>query len=167
MKKIRLYTSLTCFSLLVTFVCLIPIPHFVWADFAVRPQNSHELVTTLSGTLKHVDVANGSQVSAGQPVAVLENDELLLDLQRLEGQLAKANKELSELQRRTSTLITSGDRIVEIASQIAALEKQIELKRDQCSELTICANRDGIVFASHNKVAVSYTHLTLPTICSV
>lgn len=161
MKMRRMWISGAAVALLVAFVCLFPLPHYVWATFVIRPQEAQQLVVAQGGQLKEVHAREGDQMRTGDVVAVLQNDELTIHLNELEGRLASLKLEKSAYEFVSSVQLDSARKLAETLAAIRSTERQIELKQQQVDNLTIRATRSGEIFAPHNRLQESFSELEL------
>lgn len=149
-KKPRFYFTLVATTTVLAFFCFFPLPHYVWADFVVRPQNAQMVSLALPGTLQQVDRHEGDRVEPQDVIAVLKNDELELELEQLQGNLARLNTELTGYQLTSYIRPDAADRIAETETKIRSTEKQIEVKQRQKQQLVIRAKRSGELFSPQN-----------------
>lgn len=149
-KKARFYTTVVATTVILGLFCFLPLPHYVWASFVVRPQNAQMVVLTQPGLLEKVHKAEGSLVQVGDAIAQLQNDDLVLDLEELQGNLAKLKNDLTGFQLVSDLRLDAASKIAETEIQIRSIEKQIVVKNEEIRQLTIRAKRSGELFAPAN-----------------
>lgn len=121
---------------------LIPWPTTVTAPGVVEMRERHVVRAAAAGHVVELRVADGQWVGAGQTLAVLRNDELRLELDRL-----SAKREQSVVKQRA---LRSKRQLVELQleeSRQQTIEKQIAEARIKLDGLTIRAPADGRVVA--------------------
>ena len=162
-KKPRFYATLVLSAAAIWFICYFPMPHYVWANFVVRPSDSQMLVLNQPGILTEAQVSEGQRVQKGDILAVIENDQLTLDLQDIEGQLARLKSDLSDFQIKSSSNLDLTDKITSTQLQIKSIEKLIRLKSHQLDQLIVRAERAGQLFAPANLPRRAGSELELAT----
>ena len=144
------------------FVGLCPLPHFIWATFTIRPQAAQMLIVPQGGQLEQVFFREGEQVRAGDTIAVLKNRDLELELEELQGQLARLRTDRTTFEFISSNHVDSARKIAETVAQIHSLQRQIDLKQQQIEQLTVRATRDGVLFAPPNAPPHATDEVELP-----
>ena len=149
-KMIR--TAVSAIVLLVALWALffVPVPHFVWANFVVQPNEAQKVYVQYPGVLQQLHVQEGDQVSKGQQLATLANPELEIDVLNLETELAKLNADLRAYQAVDVDPTRAAQLIQESGVAIAGVERKIKIRREQLHSLTLIADRDGIVMPPPN-----------------
>ena len=150
MNKQRMLWTFAAIVSVVLFVCCVPLPHYIWATFTVRPQAAQMLFLPQGGRLEQVLVHEGDQVQSGDTIAILTNNELAIELEELQGQLARLRSDRTAFEFISSVQVDSARKIAETVAQIHSVERQIEVKQDQLAQLTVRATRDGTLFAPPN-----------------
>ena len=152
-KKPRFAISSLLIGLLAWGLFMIPVPHNVQSSFVVMPIDSKQIYVTQPGILKTVFFGAGDRVKKGAVIAVLENEDLELNLEQLRGMQAQAKAQLADLRLRQNQLEDSSRLIIKAEAQVEDLEKRIELARRMVAELTLVAPRDGVIIPPPNKPA--------------
>ena len=150
MNKQRMLWTCAAIVSVVLFVCCVPLPHYIWATFTVRPQSAQMLFLPQDGRLEQVLVHEGDQVQTGDTIAILTNNELAIELEELQGQLARLRSDRTAFEFISSVQVDSARKIAETVAQIHSVERQIEVKQHQLAQLTVRATRDGTLFAPPN-----------------
>jgi putative peptide zinc metalloprotease protein len=124
---------------------LVPLPHSIRCAFVVQPNNAQHLYVSEPGVLKQVNFAVGDQVTQGDVIAVLENEDVAISLERLRGQLAGFEANLAAY-RLNATKLADGSRMIsETRLSILDVKKRIRLVSEQQSTLQLVAQRSGII----------------------
>ena len=111
---------------LLTFV---PTRFEIEADARVVPRNLRDVFATSSGTIREIQVEHGQLVDKGTVLAVLDDPQLELEIERVQGELATVRKRLEAIaiartDRRTREEV-SPDRL-----PLSAEAQQLELRRE-------------------------------------
>lgn len=149
-KPIRLLVSIAIVAAVTAFLFLIPVSRHVTASFVLRPTDSQQVFVVESGKIKSLEKQQGDPVSKGETIAVLENDELQLEIERLGGQLAREKAALATLKLASRERSGIGRQISETVARITKLQRRLEIQaeKEQCLELV--ATRDGTIIAPPN-----------------
>jgi putative peptide zinc metalloprotease protein len=78
MKRANILTSLGVAIAVLSFICFFPLPFKVYCPTEVRPENAIEVRTLVAGKLLEWRTKPGESVTAGSPICLLENSELLI-----------------------------------------------------------------------------------------
>jgi multidrug efflux pump subunit AcrA (membrane-fusion protein) len=73
-------------------------PVLVDSEFVIVPEHRVDVRARTAGRVANILVAEGARVTAGQPIAILENPELMARIAMLEADLAVADHQLAALQ---------------------------------------------------------------------
>ncbi len=149
-KKWRFYVTSLIGLLAISLFSFLPLPHYVWATFVVRPHQAQQLVLPQAGQPVQVLVKEGQPVKAGDTIAVLSNEELTIELEELKGQLARLKSDRSAFEFISTVHFDSARKIAETVAQIESLERQVKIKEHQIQQLTVKAARPGILFSPAN-----------------
>lgn len=146
----RAILTVVAIGALGSFVGYVPLPHYVWATFTVRPQAAQMLIVPQAGQIEQVFIREGDRVRAGTTIAVLTNKELEVELEELQGQLARLRSDRTAFEFISSVQVDSARKIAETVAQIHSVQRQIEVKQQQLAQLSVIATRDGVLFAPPN-----------------
>ena len=160
-KKVRAIASAVILAAVLFAFCTYPLPHSVWVSFVVRPDQAQKVYVNQPGSLKELSVRAGDSVVAGQTLAVLENEDLELAIQELEGELAKLEADLVAYRLSRNEFMDSARKIGETVAQISRVKNQIELRQQQLSDLTLVADRTGTILPPPNQPAYDDENGTL------
>jgi len=152
-KPIRLLVSAAIVTAVAAFLFMIPVSRHVTASFVLRPTDSDQVFVVETGKIKSLEKQPGEKVSKGETIAILENDELKLEAQKLSGNLAREKAALATLKLASRERAGIGRQISETAARIAKLQRRIEIQTQKERHLSLVAARDGEVIAPPNLVA--------------
>jgi multidrug resistance efflux pump len=134
---------------------IVPWPFSLAANGRLIPEKRVEVFAAIDGVLQELRVPEDPEavVSAGDILAIMNNNQLLVEIRNLQGQLDQAEEKVRKLQRamvRQSELnavergIIDGD-FAEAQELKESLSRQLQLKRDELDLLTIRAPETGRV----------------------
>ncbi len=144
-KKLRMAVTLLLLAGAIGGVLFIPFPSSVICDFELQPHEATSVYVEVGGTLREVFVEPGQKVEKGELLARLENIDLEIDIQQLEGQRDVARvrlKSLRQLRRRSEG---DGSQIEVVQERLKALKEQLEKKRSDAERLEIVAPSAGTI----------------------
>lgn len=146
----------SCTAILLLAACVIPTDYLVEARGVLEPRNRRDVFAPADGIVDELLVDHGTAVAAGQPLVVLRNPQLDLDLKRVWGELQAARKRLAAIETArvegtnaaTATPIAaarlSGED-AELQEQVASLTRQYHLVQAHQAELNIASPIAGQV----------------------
>lgn len=154
--------SITAMGLL--GVACLPVPQRVAAVAELHPVNVQHYYATMQGVVGQVFVQDGQHVSAGQPLAMIENNDLDASILRLNGQIARVRESINGLREQLAKL----DRSTAINSrnsqandlelqfdrgqvELEELENELALRLTQRDRLTLRARGAGRVVVEPNQ----------------
>ncbi len=143
-KRPRLLATLGIVATVLAAVAYIPLPHHVDCAFEIRPGEAGSVYAGTSGRVVST-VQPGSRVSAGDTIAVLENQELKIRLADLQGE-----ERLAELELRNLGLRSRGDESLKAQLNtheeiLTSVRELLDKTEEEIEELTVRASRDGFV----------------------
>ena len=100
-KKPRMYASVGILAAVVAAVLFLPLPHSVMATLEVQPRDAAQVWVDVpgGGQLVAVYVKPGQQVHKNQPLALLKNLDLALEIEKLRGEQKHYAAQLDHLGR--------------------------------------------------------------------
>ncbi|WP_445372867.1 HlyD family efflux transporter periplasmic adaptor subunit [Methylomonas sp. HW2-6] len=112
----------------------------VTADAVLEGKIQRVVAAPISGFLQSAAVRAGDTVRQGEVMASLDDAELQLELNKLDGQLQKFRREYREA-------LSSGDlvKVRVISAQIDQADAEMELTRQQLQKIVLTAPFDGVV----------------------
>ena len=152
-NKIRFVCSAVLLLVLIGGVYLVPVPHSVPASFVVQPVDQQKVYVSQAGVLAKILVEPGEVVLKGDTIAVLEDEDLQLEIERLKGNLAAANANLAAFQLKAERGEEASRNIVAWKTKVEDIEKRIAIRQKMITELTLIADRDGVIIPPPNLVA--------------
>lgn len=145
----------------VLMLILIPVPFRLTSEGVLRAREQQGVFAPEAGIVRQVLVQHGDEVLAGQPLVILENVSLSVQLQDLEGQLVQNQERLAARRSAQSGSAQSARVRAELDGEIAELEQSIihlqhrvSLLKQRIQSLTIPAPVDGTVVTwdTHRKL---------------
>ena len=152
-KLPRFIVSAAVVTLAIALLFTVPVSRHVTASFVVRPIDADHVYVMQSGRIESLKKLPGDDVKSGDVIAILENDDLDLDTERLKGALAREKAALATLRLASRDQVGTGRQIAETSVRIAELEKRLEVQEQKRQQLRLVASRDGKVIAPPNLVA--------------
>ncbi|QDV65774.1 site-2 protease family protein [Crateriforma conspicua] len=149
-KKGRLFATLGIAGAILAAVAYIPLPHHIDCAFEIRPSEAGSVYAATTGRVRWT-AQPGDIVSKGDPVAKLENPDLIIRLADLQGQEELARVQRANLTRRARTdesVKVQQDYQDEVLASIVALREKTE---EEVKRLTVRAVRDGQVLPPADK----------------
>ena len=116
----RVVISAIVVSVVLAGIMLIPTPHYVRCPFIVQPRNAENIFVDMPGTLDSVYVSLGDRIERGQTIATLRNEDLKLQLAKLEGNQRGAKVRLETLKR-----ASQADRTGEVADEAVIAQAEL------------------------------------------
>ena len=150
-KRGRFVATSILLLFLTGFVCFYDLPHFVQADFVLQPKNPQRVVVSEPGNLISVLVRPGDRVVRNQLLAKLENPELELKIEGLNGEMARLQSDLAGYQSARNQFLDAGKKIAETVSSIEDVKKQLKWTQRQQNRLELRANRSGMIIPPPSK----------------
>ena len=134
-------SGLIAVMILATFL-FVPFPHRVAAPAMVEPGNARHVYVTVAGTIVR-GAQTGAQVRESEPVAVLENLDLQLEIARLQGQRNEQKLHLENLKHRQTRDVAAAAQIPTAEEGLADLEERLARRLDDESRLVVKARTSG------------------------
>lgn len=123
----------------------VPFPDWITCDFVVEPGNSKTVYVSHDGILKEVFVEPRQEIKRGEPIALLRNLDVELELSQLQGELAEMDREAEMLRMHRYASTREVAREVTLRESRVTAEKRLaELSQIQDSMLLV-APQDGSV----------------------
>ncbi|HZZ44945.1 MAG TPA: PqqD family peptide modification chaperone [Tepidisphaeraceae bacterium] len=144
----RKRTRATAFSLAVAAAVIVTvgiIPFWVhyYAEGIVEPENHQVIATFVPGFVSQIPVHDGQILHKGDPILVMQDDQLDADIARTRAAL------LEQLQRRAQSRVEDQNREQSDLVAIAALKTKLDDSLRKYSDLTLRAPIDGRLIAPH------------------
>lgn len=151
-KRRPLFTSLGILAAVLAAIAYIPLPHRIRTPFEIRPAQAGSVYAGVPGQIVRT-VKAGTQVRAGDELAVLRNLDLNLRLTELVGQEKEAVARLRNLQLRSRADETLKAQLETQVELIESLRQMQEKTREEINRLVVVAKRDGVVIPPPEKAA--------------
>ncbi|MCY2965874.1 MAG: hypothetical protein NT069_19970, partial [Planctomycetota bacterium] len=135
---------------LITAVLFIPWPHSERTPAMIEPAGADAVYVSFPGTLLRA-CAPGTEVSAGDEIAVLQNRELSLEIDRLQSERERSRLRLENLRRRQGGDPLAAAEIPTTEESLAAVEARLERKLEDARRLVLRAPRNGVVLPPAEK----------------
>ncbi len=148
-KRYRLVLSGVVLLAVIGFILLVPLPHQVQSVFTVKPRGAVPVYPRVDGRLVEITVQPGDRVEAQQKLGRIENVELQLQLEQLNGDKARLQVQLDNL-RDLQLLRGRGDDLAsgqkaQIEAVLRSVEKEIAQVQREIDQLDILAPVAGMV----------------------
>jgi putative peptide zinc metalloprotease protein len=146
-KKTRMFISLASIIAVLAAVLFIPLPHSVIATMEVQPHGANSVYVDFpeGGWLEHNDVRPGQTVVKDQKLAVLVNEDLQMEIAKLEGKEKEYEVKLDTLQALIPYDSKAAGNMPETQDALKATRDQLDKLRSQSDNLTLKAGCDGTV----------------------
>ncbi len=130
--------------LLVTAAVLIPLPHRVRAPALVEAADAEQVYVTVAGRLLSACEVD-DKVGAGETIAVLENDELAMQIETLSAQVDEQAAHVRTLEARRAHDSAAAADLPEAREALESLQSQFEARTTEAQQLTLKASRGGTI----------------------
>lgn len=157
-KKPRFYLSLTVVVGLLAFLFFVPLPYRIFAPLEIELDRGDTVFVMIPGSIVELRVKPGDQVEKGQVLAVLENNDIELQI----SQLLREREQL-DVQLRTLRRLEQEKQIPAMEEAYRAVLRQIEERREDQNRLVLRATRDGTVIPAQIRERRPDTGGMLPT----
>ncbi|MCH2180833.1 MAG: efflux RND transporter periplasmic adaptor subunit [Mariniblastus sp.] len=146
--------TLTCLGLATGFLALltlIPYPLKVRCSGQLVPESQYQVFAQVDGILQEIPISeeNLQTVQAGQVLARMTNNDLMVQIQNLQGQINQVREQRRKLERAmhermepVDDIMMEGERIKTEQAEIS-LRRELDLKREQARKLEILCPADG------------------------
>ncbi len=130
-------------------VWFLPLPYHVKAPFVLQPANRTAVFVSVKGRVLHA-VPVGTQVSAGDVLAVLENPMLMLESERQRLEVDELRLRVRHLNSRRTSDPAAASRLHAVEQTLASAARRMERLEQEVDALTIRSPRAGIVYPPPN-----------------
>lgn len=142
LKKVPLAMVLLGAAAALALVGVMPLPCAVTAPAVLEPATAQRVFVATPGVL--VDASRvGEHIEAGEPLARLENADLLNEQLRIAGDLSRAKARVEALESRASQDDASAAQLLVAKEILADLSKQARLRGEEAAGLTLRAPLAG------------------------
>ncbi|MCA9167260.1 MAG: biotin/lipoyl-binding protein, partial [Planctomycetales bacterium] len=98
-KRNRLLATLAVIGAIIAAIVYVPLPYSVKSAVEVQAKDASSVYALVPGTLVEMKVKPGDQVTEGQVIAVMENDDLRMTVEELERQVEVYSQQLKLIRR--------------------------------------------------------------------
>jgi putative peptide zinc metalloprotease protein len=126
-----------------------PVHYYVRAPLVLLPTDAVRVYATTDGTLQSA-IAAGQRVAAHDTIATLSNAEVALELTRLNGEHALAQRKLKNLEKLRGQDQEANPKIPAARAALADLSAQLADRRRDAERLTLTAPTAGIIIPAPN-----------------
>ncbi|MGB7347437.1 MAG: hypothetical protein WBD20_24655 [Pirellulaceae bacterium] len=149
-KPFKATVSLCLLLACLVFVFLVPLPHYVTADFVVKPSEAQSLFVGWNGKLTTIKARYGDRVQAGQVIAELENVDLDLSIMEIESELNRLATLMKQYRLDQTQPFEAARRAGETNAMMKRLTNELDRRRQQQKQLLLVADRDGVLLPPPN-----------------
>ncbi|QEG01411.1 HlyD family secretion protein [Stieleria maiorica] len=164
-KTGRLIASSVVTTLIVAACFLIPLPCRIAAPMMIEPRQARRVYVSVPGRLTQA-VAVGTKVTAGQPLATLENIDVRRELERVQGQLRQQQLRVKNLESLRGNDEALASQLPAAREILADLQRRLQQLRKDEQALVLTAPVDGTVLApptlANQAAAQTSSELELP-----
>ena len=144
-KKPRFYTSLGVVTAALLLFCFLPLPHSVICPLEIQARDAQPVYVEVAGKLTAIDVKQGQRVTAGQPLAQLENIDLSLEVAKLEGSRREYESQQKSLMRQSFHDRRTAAQLAQVKEMLKTIGEQLEQKKHVQQQLRLAAPVAGTV----------------------
>lgn len=144
-KKVRLYISLALVAAFAYFLIFVPLPYRLFVPAEIQYDGGDTIYVVIPGTISHMLVKPGDEVKKGDPLVVLENNDLEIQIRTLTDEILKTEVELRTQLELMAIDSKNSLQIPAIEETLQALKLQLAERRMDQARLTLRATRDGVV----------------------
>jgi putative peptide zinc metalloprotease protein len=146
-RKGRAATALAVAAAAAIGVLALPVDYYVRAPLLLLPTDAARVYTTIDGTLASA-VPVGTHVEPDERIAQLENDQVELELARLEGQHRLQELRVSHLEALRGVDPEANDQLPAAEAALADLARRLDDRRRDAERLALVAPAAGVVMAA-------------------
>jgi putative peptide zinc metalloprotease protein len=143
----RVFGTVAVVATVFFLIMMIPIPRNVRCTLQVEPMGAAVVYADEAGTIDQLHVHPGDKVSAGDPLATLENPMLVSIVAEHEREKDSYQARLEGLTDRLLTDPNVASRIAGIKAAIRGKERELKEQQLKLERLTLRAPKDGVVLA--------------------
>ena len=153
-KKNVLITTAIIAAFIAAF-CYVPLPYSVKCAVEVAPKNERNVYALVPGIFEKLKVRPGDEVSEGDVIAVMSNDDLMLGVSDLQDAVQRYQSELDviEMQLAQQQADQGAGRIPVIKALLESTKQQLAERRKDLEKLTVRAPVAGTVLPAPVKKA--------------
>lgn len=152
-KKPRLYATLAVVAAVIAAIVLIPFPYRVHCPVEVRAASAVPVYVDVPGDIATVGVKPGQQVKAGDEIARLVNQDLEMQIVKMQGKRDQLQTELNSLRRQhlRDSQSRAGEQVATTQEMLSAVKEQLRELEVNRQRLTLRAAVSGTVIAPESQ----------------
>ena len=135
------------------FFALFPYPFNISSNGQLQPIVQKEVFVNVDGVLQDVYVTDNQvmPVKKGTPLAKMTNNELMVQIENLQGQIAQTNEQIRNFERQQSQQLDNFDSIMlygellKARAKIKSWENELQIKKKHAAQLLVVSPVDGFV----------------------
>lgn len=126
-----------------------PKQEIISRDFTINgdfiPDHELAFVSEVSGRVKSISVENGDYVAAGKVLAVIDNEQIHIDLSLAKASLDKARNDLEKYENMLRSNAVNKQQVEDMHMQVKSAESQVKTLQRQLKLTTIVSPISGVV----------------------
>jgi putative peptide zinc metalloprotease protein len=135
-------------ALVIALLALVPLPSSFKSPGVLKARNEGIVVNRVAGVVSEILVSSGARVHPGEPLLRMENGELVLRIQELEGKLAEVESvRQRDLQQSVADLKP-------VESLIDSIRQQLQRLQEDRDSLVVSAPMEGVWVAPREEELV-------------
>lgn len=150
-KKPRLYGTIAGVLGVVGLIAFVPLPHHIVCSLEIAPRDAEHVYVEVPGRMSRPLVEVGQTVTAGTTLVKLSNNDMLRELEEMQGQLTEAEIEYENLLELRRVDPSVGVQIRPQGEAIQTLREMLREKRERVAQLEAVAPIDGVVLPPNSK----------------
>ena len=135
------------------FFALFPYPFTISSNGQLQPIVQKEVFVKVDGVLKEVFLSDDQAISVSKnmPLAQMTNNELMVQIENLEGQISQTHEQIKTLKFSQAKQLKEADSIVlygeleKAKVKLQSLQNELQIKQKQESQLLIVSPANGVI----------------------
>jgi putative peptide zinc metalloprotease protein len=148
----RAMISATVLIALAALALVLPLPRRVRAPVVLEPAGARRVYATVAGKLVQAR-REGEAVAAGDVIAVLENSDLRLEIEKLSGERDRQRLRIESLKRRQGSDVQAAAQLLPAEELLVDLEQRLAKRQAEADRLTLAAPIAGTVLPPRRRQA--------------
>ena len=145
-KKARMFGSLGMLVVVVAAILLIPVPFHVVGTLELQPRGAEPIYIEVAGNLSRIhDVRYGDHVEQSQPIVTLDNIDLRVSVEQLEGKWASQLAHVESLIDRALIDDAAGFELDSAQEALTTIETHLAIRKADLARLKVTAPVSGIM----------------------
>lgn len=145
--------ALAALAVVTAALCFIPAPFTLHCKGTLQPEIRANIFAGEAGRVDELRVSHGTQVTAGQTLLRLENEDIEIELENVESEIQRqssrleTNRMVRSRDRESDRQATMEDNIKSIEAILETLERRREILRSKAEKLNVTSRIDGQVLS--------------------